>query len=90
MGIYKVGYKPAQSLWRVFLNLLHDFSTQRSFGNNFSRSGMSYLHVCERVNQKGSPDAFDPSNLGLEPGLEGVYIDGVSLTHGAAGSHQHI
>ena len=62
----------------------------------FSSGGLSYSRVCGRLNayQKGTPDAFDPSNIGNgpnpNPGLEGVYIDGVSLTHGAAGSRQHI
>ena len=62
----------------------------------FSSGGQSYSRVCGRLNayQRGSPDAFDPSNLGFganpNPGVEGVYIDGVSLTHGAAGSRQHI
>ena len=48
--------------------------------------------MCGRVNaiQQRTPDAFWPSIQGRNPGLEGVYIDGVSLTHGAAGSRQHI
>jgi hypothetical protein len=37
--------------------------------------------------QRGDPEAF--SN-GANHGLEVVYLDGVSLTHGAAGSRQHI
>ena len=40
--------------------------------------------------QHGSNDAFFPSLHGEIPGLEGPYIDGVSLTHGATGSRQHI
>ena len=38
--------------------------------------------------QKGPPGAFDfPFNT---HGLEEIYMDGVSLTHGAPGSRQHI
>ena len=40
--------------------------------------------------QQGSHDAFYPSIEGRNPGLEGVCIDGISLTHVAAGSRQHI
>ena len=56
----------------------------------FSSGGQSYSRVCGRVNgyQKGTPGAFDlPFNTG---GLEEIYMDGVSLTHGAPGSRQHI
>ena len=40
--------------------------------------------------QKGSTDAFEPSATGPNPGIEGNYLEGVSLTHGPAGSRQHI
>ena len=56
----------------------------------FSSGGQSYSRVCGRVNgyQKGSTDAF---NLyAALRGLEESYVDGVSLTHGAPGSRQHI
>ena len=55
----------------------------------FSLNSRSYSHVCGRVHayQYGSPNAFDTTS---RPGLESTYIDGVSLTHGAAGSRQHI
>ena len=57
----------------------------------FSLSGSFYSHVCGRIigYQKGSPDAFRSSISG-NPGLESAYINGISLTHGAAGSRQHI
>ena len=57
----------------------------------FPANGLSYSRVCGRVNayQKSTHDAFYSSIIG-SPGLEGEYIDGVSLTHGAAGSRQHI
>ena len=59
---------------------------------SFPSGGRSYSRVCGRINayQQGSPSAFEPSIQGRNPGLEGVYIEGVSLTHGAAGSRQHI
>ena len=45
--------------------------------------------MCGRINafQQGTPDAFRFANI---RNLEEIYIDGVSLTHGAAGSRQHI
>ena len=57
----------------------------------FPSNGRSYSHVCGRIigYQQGSTDAFAPS-IPASPGLEGAYIDGLSLTHGAAGSRQHI
>ena len=56
----------------------------------FPTNGQTYSRVCGRVNayQQGSPDAFH-----LDAGtssLEEAYVDGVSLTHGAAGSRKHI
>ena len=61
----------------------------------FPSDGSSYSRVCGRVIalQKGTTDAFGASVQavpGFYFGLEGVYVDGVSLTHGAAGSRQHI
>ena len=57
----------------------------------FPSNSRSYTHVCGKLvgYQKGVPDAFARSII-RNPGLEGPYIDGVSLTHGAAGSRQHI
>ena len=56
----------------------------------FSTHEFTYNTVCGKVIgfRKGSTDAFDYRFPGR--GLEGVYMDGVSLTHGAAGSRQHI
>ena len=58
----------------------------------FPSNGSSYSHVCGRINalQFGTPEAFINSIQGRNPGLEGDYVCGVSLTHGAAGSRQHI
>lgn len=57
----------------------------------FPSNGMSYSHVCGRVNayQVGTPDAFHPT-IWHNPGLELRYVDGISVTHGAANSRQHI
>ncbi len=40
--------------------------------------------------QKGFPNAFGPFFNGFSDNLEGPYLDGLSLTHGPAGSRQHI
>ncbi len=52
----------------------------------FPSNGQSYSRVCGRVigYQRGTTDAFNGGSL------EGAYLDGVSITHGAAGSRQHI
>ena len=57
----------------------------------FSSSSRTYSHVCGRINayQRGSTDAFYAA-IRSSFGLEQAYLDGVSLTHGAAGSRQHI
>ena len=57
----------------------------------FPSNGKLYSRVCGRVNayQKGGVNGFHPS-IPTSPGLEGVYVDGVSLTHGAPGSRHHI
>ena len=57
----------------------------------FPSNGRYYSHVCGRIigYQKGSLLAFYQS-LVSNRGLEGQYIDGVSLTHGANNSRQHI
>ena len=56
----------------------------------FPSNGKLYSRVCGRVNayQKGSTNGLVFSSN--PPGLEGAYVDGVSLTHGAPGSRQHI
>lgn len=54
----------------------------------FPSHGRSYSRVCGKVlaYQRGSTEAFNtPFNT-----LEGPYLDGISLTHGPAGSRQHI
>ena len=48
--------------------------------------------MCGRINalQQGSTDAFQSATDGSNPSVEDLYVDGISLTHGAAGSRQHI
>ena len=59
----------------------------------FTASGQSYSRVCGRVNgyQRSTTGAFAQS-VGVvgSSRLENAYVDGVSLTHGAEGSRQHI
>ena len=57
----------------------------------FPSNGIAYSQVCGRIIgfQQGSPNAFNSSVSG-RVGLEGSYIDGVSLTHGQIGSREHI
>ncbi len=40
--------------------------------------------------QKGFPNAFAAFISGVSDNLEGSHLDGLSLTHGPAGSRQHI
>ena len=56
----------------------------------FPSNGVSYSRVCGRViaYHRGTPSAFEPSFSGR--GLEDVYLEGVSITRGPAGSRQHI
>jgi hypothetical protein len=51
-----------------------------------------YSRVCGRVigGATGSPDAFDVHDFANENDLEAVYLDGMSVTFGAAGSRRHI
>ncbi len=57
----------------------------------YPSNGRSYSHVCGRViaYQNGLTDAFNPYRL-TNASVEDVYFDGISLTHGTAGSRQHI
>ena len=54
-------------------------------------TGGPYSQVCGRIigYQKGSPDAFYNAS-GYYENINGPYIDGVSLTHGAPNKRQHI
>ena len=54
----------------------------------FSVGGLPYSRVCGRIRgyQFGATSAFYRNTQGID----GYYVDGVSLTHGDAGSRQHI
>ena len=51
-----------------------------------------YSEVCGRIlaYQRGTPDAFNPFIRHGQTTIDSSYVDGVSLTHGPAGSRQHI
>lgn len=53
----------------------------------FSSNGLQYNKVCGRVigYQKGSPDGF--ASTGFDKTLDGIYVDGVSMTHGSPRTH---
>ena len=57
----------------------------------FSVGGLPYSRVCGRIRgyQFGSTSAFWGYSS-LNQRIDGYYIDGASLTHGGAGSRQHI
>jgi len=54
----------------------------------FNPGTIPYDQVCGRVTayQFGSPDAFNQHNTGID----NVYVDGVSITHGLPTARQHI
>ena len=53
---------------------------------------ITYSQVCGRIigYHTSAPDAFYPYHSGSVTTIEGTYLDGVSLTHGPAGSRQHV
>ena len=57
----------------------------------FSVGGLPYSRVCGRIRgyQFGGAIAFW-AYANQNQGIDGYYVDGVSLTHGGAGSRQHI
>ncbi len=58
----------------------------------FNVPANGYTEVCGtiRAYQKANTDAFYPSLGGGQNNIDSPYIDGISLTYGAAGSRQHI
>ena len=58
----------------------------------FNLDIQSYSTVCGRVlgYQKGTSDGFWNFLFGGQATIDSAYMDGVSLTHGPAGSRQHI
>ena len=57
----------------------------------FSVGGLPYSRVCGTIRgyQFGATSAFW-GYINHNQGIDGYYVDGVSLTHGGAGSRQHI
>ena len=53
----------------------------------FSTNGMQYSRVCGRLTgyQKGSPDGF--ASTDFDTSIDGIYLDGVSMTHGNPRTH---
>ena len=58
----------------------------------FPLNSQSYSIVHGRIiaYQRGSPDAFANYHIYGQTTIDSAYVDGVSLTHGPAGSRQHI
>ena len=58
----------------------------------FPSKGIPYSRVCGKVvgYQRGQPNAFSTGPVSGGSGLEDVYVDGISITHGPSGSRQHI
>ena len=58
----------------------------------FSVSGQSYSRVCGRIlaYQAGLTDSFYVSAFAGRTSIDSAYVDGASVTHGPAGSRQHI
>ena len=84
------------SSWNLFTSpvrgcIASDTSAPSCDSAIFPSNGRLYSRVCGRIiaYQKGSVNAFN-SSVVSNPGIEGAYVDGVSLTHGGPGSRQHI
>jgi len=57
----------------------------------YNTYGISYSHICGRMTgyQYASVDAFYSNSIEMLT-IDSYYVDGVSITHGPAGSRQHI
>ena len=83
--------------WRLITTPLSTCGRASNFAacdsSIFPSNGIQYSHVCGRVigYHVVSPDAFNYV-LQFYPSLtmDGPYLDGVSITHGAPSSRQHI
>ena len=64
----------------------------RCWSTSFSVGGSQYSRVCGRAlaYQFGRNYAFWTHNIAGHRTLDSNYVDGLSLTHGASGSRQHI
>ena len=58
----------------------------------YTLNGLRYSRVCGRIlaYQKGAPEAFYNFVANNQISIESLYVEGVSLTRGPAGSRQHI
>ena len=52
----------------------------------FSTLGLNYSQVCGQLRgyQLGTPDAFQPYNTNSLLNIDGLYVDGASITYGSA------
>jgi len=68
----------------------HDSFVSCSF-TIFAVDGLAYSQVCGRIlaYQSGAVVSFNQHTT-FNQDIEGSYVDGVSLTHGAAGQRKHI
>ena len=63
------------------------------YSTTFSTEGFEYDNVCGRIigYQYGATSAFAPhNNTQRQTSIDGFYVDGVSLTHGATGQQEHV
>ena len=87
--------QPCPSAWNLIRSPLtacgRRFSTRASCNSAvYSSNGTAYTQVCGRITgiQSGSTNAFNSSIEGV--GIEGSYLDGISLTRGQPGSREHV
>ena len=66
-------------------------TTRGCSSTTFSVGGLPYSRVCGRIRgyQFGAMSTFW-AYVNHNQGMDGDYVDGISLTHGGAGSRQHI
>ena len=85
-GAWRLITTPRRTCGRATQNLACDSAI-------FPSNGIQYTHVCGRVigYHVVSPDAFNyPIRFNPSFTTDNPYLDGVSITHGACGSRQHI
>ena len=85
-GAWRLITTPRRTCGRATQNLACDSAI-------FPSNGIQYTHVCGRVigYHVVSPDAFNyPIRFNPSFTTDNPYLDGVSITHGASGSRQHI
>ena len=83
------------SAWTLITNPLRACGRSYSFRGSchsavYSSNGTAYTQVCGRITgyQSGSTNALNGSIGGV--GIEGTYLDGISLTRGQPGSREHV